>query len=85
MLRKIALAILLTTAAGIASASTRGDTCTTHYIFGIFPYEVCTTTPRSGPVVAAPEIDATSAVTGLTLMIGGLTVLRGRRRKIAKA
>jgi LPXTG-motif cell wall-anchored protein len=33
----------------------------------------------------APEIDATSAVAGLTLMIGGLVVVRGRRRKIAIA
>ena len=88
MVRKLALAIVLTTAAGIASASTPpGVTCTIHYFLGIFPYEVCTTTPPSKPVVAAPEIDAASAVAGLTLMIGGLAVLRGRRSKmeIAKA
>ena len=83
MVRKLALAIVLTTAAGIASATPVGVTCTTHYLFGIFPYEVCTKTP-SNPV-RAPEIDAASAVAGLTLMVGGLAVLRGRRSKIAVA
>jgi hypothetical protein len=85
MVRKLALAIVLTTAAGIASATPPGVTCTTHYFLGIFPYEVCTVTAPSKPVVAAPEIDAASAVAGLTLMIGGLAVLRGRRSRIAIA
>lgn len=31
---------------------------------------------------AAPEIDPTSAVSGLTLLLGGLMVLRGRRTRI---
>jgi hypothetical protein len=85
MVRKFALAILLTTVAGIASATvSSGTSCTTHWIFGIFPYEVCTRTPPP-KTVAAPEIDAASAVAGLTLMIGGLAVLRGRRSKITKA
>jgi len=85
MVRKIAPAILLTTVAGIASAtvSTPDRSCTTHWFLGLIPYEVCTTTPPGKPV-AAPEIDATSAVAGLTLMIGGLAVLRGRRTTIAK-
>jgi hypothetical protein len=86
MIRKLALAIVLTTAAGIASATTTppGVTCTTHYFLGFIPYEVCTNNPNPKPV-AAPEIDAASAVAGLTLMIGGLAVLRGRRNKISKA
>jgi hypothetical protein len=84
MIRKLALAIVLTTAAGIASATPPGVSCTTHYFLGIFPYEVCTKAPPTKPV-AAPEIDAASAVAGLTLMIGGLAVLRGRRGKISKA
>ena len=85
MIRKLALAIVLTTAAGIASATTTsGVTCTTHYFLGFIPYEVCTNNPNPKPV-AAPEIDAASAVAGLTLMIGGLAVLRGRRSKISKA
>jgi hypothetical protein len=86
MVRKFALAILMTTVAGIASAKVNapGVTCTTHYFWGIFPYEVCTNNPPSNPV-RAPEIDPTSAVAGLTLMIGGLAVLRGRRNKISVA
>jgi len=31
--------------------------------------------------VAAPEIDSTSAVTGLTLLLGGMAVLRGRKSR----
>lgn len=31
--------------------------------------------------VAAPEIDASSGVTAITLLAGGLVVLRSRRRK----
>jgi hypothetical protein len=85
MIRKFGLAILLATVAGIASATPPGVTCTTQYFWGIFPYEVCTYDPSRKHVVAAPEMDAASAVAGLTLMIGGLAVLRGRRSKVAKA
>jgi hypothetical protein len=85
MVRKLALAIVLTTVAGIASAtvSSPGVTCTKHWFFG-FPYDVCTVAPPS-KTVAAPEIDAGSAAAGLTLMIGGLAVLRGRRSKVTVA
>lgn len=31
--------------------------------------------------VPAPEIDPASAIAGLTMLAGGLAVLRGRRRK----
>jgi hypothetical protein len=79
MVRKIALAILLTSAAGIASATNSNVTCTTHWFLGIIPYEVCTNNPPPSPV-KAPEIDAASAVAGLTLTIGALAVLRGRRK-----
>jgi hypothetical protein len=82
MVRKFALAVLLTTAAGIASATPPGVTCTTHWFLGIIPYEVCTNNPPPNPV-KAPEIDAASAVAPLTLTIGALAVLRGRRSKIA--
>ena len=33
-----------------------------------------------GPV-GAPEIDPASAISGMTLLLGGLAVLRGRRAK----
>lgn len=86
MVRKLALAIFLTSVAGIASATvtTPDRSCTIHWFLGIIPYEVCKTPDPPNPV-AAPEIDATSAVAGMTLMIGALAVLRGRRSKIAKA
>jgi len=32
-------------------------------------------------VTAAPEIDPASAISALTLLAGGLAVIRGRRRK----
>jgi hypothetical protein len=83
--KKLALAILLATVASVASANSDGRTCKTEYFLGIFPYEVCTYSPTKKPTVAAPEIDAASAVAGLTLMVGGLAVLRGRRSKSAKA
>jgi hypothetical protein len=82
MVRKLALAIVLTTAAGIASATPPNVTCTTHYFLGFIPYEVCTNNPPPNPV-KAPEIDAASAVAALTLTIGALAVLRGRRSKVA--
>jgi hypothetical protein len=85
MVRKFGLAVLLATVAGVASATAPGVTCKTEYFLGFIPYEVCTKDPSHKHVVAAPEINAASAVAGLTLMIGGLAVLRGRRSKIAKA
>jgi hypothetical protein len=85
MVRKFSLAILLATVAGVASASSPDVSCKTEYFLGIFPYEVCTYYPSHKHVVGAPEMDAVSAVAGLTLMVGGLAVLRGRRSRIAKA
>jgi len=35
----------------------------------------------NSPVTAAPEIDPSSAIAGLTLLLGGLAVVRGRRFK----
>jgi hypothetical protein len=35
--------------------------------------------------IAASEIDPTSAMAGLTLLVGGLVVLRGRRTKNSEA
>jgi LPXTG-motif cell wall-anchored protein len=36
---------------------------------------------KTATAVAAPEIDPASIVAGLTLLCGGLVVLRGRRKK----
>ncbi len=35
----------------------------------------------SSPPAAAPEIDPTNAVAGITLLFGGLAILRARRLK----
>jgi hypothetical protein len=36
-----------------------------------------------GTVASAPEIDASSSIAAFTLLVGGLAVLRGRRKLIA--
>ena len=86
MVRKIALGILLASIAGAASAipspgSGGGFVCTKES-FWLWTWENC---EKSKKTVAAPEIDPASAMGGLTLMVGGLLVLRGRRSKVSKA
>ena len=77
MIRKISLALVLMTVAGVASASDNGDRC---FQFLWFP-PICfgPASPPQSPV-RAPEIDPASAMAGLTMLAGGLAVLRGRRR-----
>lgn len=80
MIKKIAAVMALAAIANVASAR---ETCEIKKLFGIIPIEVCSVGGGSGggaPAVA-PEIDAASAVAGLTLALGGLAVLRGRRSK----
>jgi hypothetical protein len=75
--KKLGLAVLLATLSGVACA---GETCSIDSIFW-FPVRVCHSTGGSGSSpTATPEIDPASAVAGLTLVVGGLIVLRGRRR-----
>ena len=80
MFRKIGLTAVLLTVAGVASA--KPENCTTKWFFG-FPVEECT--PVIKHITKAPEIDPASAMADLTLMIGALAVLRGRRTKTTKA
>ena len=75
MVRKIGLALALMTMAGVASARD-SDKC-----FHILWFDFCPPSEKHEPV-KAPEIDPSSAMAGLTLMLGGLAVLRGRRSKI---
>jgi hypothetical protein len=72
MVRKIAAALVLMTLAGVASASDSNG-CRE-----ILWFSFC---PKGDTVVKAPEIDPASAMAGLTLLAGGLAVLRGRRGK----
>jgi len=75
VVRKIGLALALMTMAGVASARD-SDKC-----FHILWFDFCPPSEKHEPV-KAPEIDPSSAMAGLTLMLGGLAVLRGRRSKI---
>ena len=78
MVKKIALAIVLSSIAMVASAKEK-ETCGLVW-YGWLPVYECTTT-KPVKVANAPEIDPASAMGGLTLLLGGLVVLRGRRSK----
>jgi hypothetical protein len=76
VVRKISLALMLMTMAGVASAS--GGSSEQCYKFPWLP-PICFPVYSPSPV-KAPEIDPASAMVGLTMLAGGLAVLRGRRR-----
>jgi hypothetical protein len=79
VIRKISLALVLMTMAGVASAADQGSGGQCLQILW-FPPICFAPTPSSPPSVKAPEIDPASAMAGLTMLAGGLAVLRGRRR-----
>jgi hypothetical protein len=80
VVKKISLVLALMAIAGVASADSR-NTSDCFQIFGLNLF--CKAGPHPGPV-SAPEIDPASAMAGLTMLAGGLAVLRGRRKKISK-
>ena len=90
VVKKLALTAVFLFAAGAASASPVGkQTCGWEEVkitIGDWSFKIpeweCT---RAPPVVSAPEMDPTSAIAALTLMLGTLAVLRGRRAKSPKA
>jgi hypothetical protein len=67
------LAALALTAAGVALAGSAQAGWE-------FPKKPLPVFPRR-PTLAAPEIDSTSAISALTLLIGSVIVLRGRAAK----
>lgn len=79
--KKVAIALIL---AGLSGAASAKETCTVEHILW-FSFEVCTPVVEhpSPRVASAPEIDSSSAVAGLTLMLGGLAVMLGRRKNSA--
>jgi len=81
MFKKIALAIVLTGVTTVASAA--GEKNCEWKWHGFIPVHECPTV-KTGKVVTAPEIDPASAMSGLTLLLGGLVVLRGRRSKTSE-
>jgi hypothetical protein len=82
MVKKIGLAVIMFAIAGVASADARGGGGGIGCInLGWFEIN-CQAPPKTGPA-SAPEIDPASAMAGLTMLAGGLAVLRGRRKKIS--
>jgi LPXTG-motif cell wall-anchored protein len=77
VVKKIGLAVVLLAMAGVASADA-GSGCLQFAFLSRF----CQAGPNPG-TVSAPEIDPASAMAGLTMLAGGLAVLRGRRKKIS--
>jgi hypothetical protein len=75
VVRKISLAFLLMTMAGMASASGGSS----NQCFQILWFSWCAPTSQPAPL-KAPEIDPASAMAGFTMLAGGLAVLRGRRK-----
>ena len=91
MIRKIGLALALMTVTGVASASASSGSSET--CFQLLPWlePVCIPAfpfapPKSSQPTStqAPEIDPASAMAGLTMLAGGIAVLRGRRRMKTK-
>ena len=78
MVKKIGLVVALLAIAGVASADAGSSNCLHIAFLELF----CRPGTGSGPV-SAPEIDPASAMAGLTMLAGGLAVLRGRRKKIS--
>jgi LPXTG-motif cell wall-anchored protein len=76
VVRKIGLAVVLMAITGVASAGGPGSS----NCFQILWFDYCWSNPNPAPV-KAPELDPASAMAGLTMLAGGLAVLRGRRRK----
>jgi hypothetical protein len=90
MIKTLGLTILLIAAANVASAENRNDGSINTFIT-----DVCSDFPRidakidstalcKGKVITAPEIDAASAMAGMTILLAGLAVVRGRRAKGSK-
>jgi hypothetical protein len=73
MVRHFCLAALLITLAGAASARDEGEGGNGNNSGGEGEH--------SGHSLRAPEIDPASAMASLTMLAGGLAVLRGRRRE----
>lgn len=74
MRKQLALALVLMSIAGAASASPgTNPLCEYFHIF-------CPSPVQPAPV-KAPEIDPSAAMAAMTLLGGGLAVLRGRRFK----
>jgi hypothetical protein len=86
VVRKLSLALILTAIAGAASATnvqSGPGAPPSNSCYQFLWFTVCT--PSQGTsTLQAPEIDPASAMAGLTMLVGGLAVVRGRRSKKSK-
>lgn len=80
MIRKISLALVLMSVAGVAAAKDSSDN---NFWNDWWHGDHNDHKDHKWGPVTAPEIDPASAIAGLTLLAGGLVVLRGRRRVIS--
>jgi LPXTG-motif cell wall-anchored protein len=79
VVKKIGLVLVLIAMAGVASADSGSSGCLQMAFLELF----CKAGPSPG-TNNVPEIDPASAMAGLTMLAGGLAVLRGRRKKVSK-
>jgi hypothetical protein len=74
------IAVLIISLGGITAANaTPSPICTDLGALGVL-LGICPPS-HSGPPAQAPEIDPASAMSGLSLLLGGLAVMRGRKKK----
>jgi hypothetical protein len=76
VIEKIGLAILLVALSGVAAAD---DPCKSENAKN----PACVAERQGSNALSAPEMDPAAAIAGLTLALGGLAVLRGRRPETA--
>jgi hypothetical protein len=80
MLKKIGITALLAALSGVASAN---GSCKPEQFWGL-TVDACTPGHHHiSSAVKAPEIDPASAAAALTLVLGGLAVIRSRRKNSA--
>jgi len=84
MMRKLTLAIAVLAMAGVGSVQAAYSSHGPHGQIGHANSHCDQNKDKGknkGAPTSAPEIDPASAISALTLLAGGLAVIRGRRRK----
>lgn len=81
-MKKLLGSLLLLAVTSSAYAGSDGLACEIEHLLGWV--SACHSGSGGGKPVAAPEMDPASATAALTLVMGGLAVLRGRRRPQSK-
>jgi hypothetical protein len=87
MIKALGLAIFLAAAANVASAGQGNINTIITDVCNYYPKldaKLDSTALCKGKVISAPEIDAASAMAGMTILLAALAVVRGRRAKKSK-